>query len=69
MATVVLCPICGKPLKRHKRKAGLYRLYICASCDKEFFIDRSGKNYDCGFFTCCAMSNHLKCKECHVLSS
>ena len=66
------CPICNINLKRHKRKAGPYRVYICPSCkdangqNMEFFVNDSGLNYDCKRFEECALKGKMKCKSCEV---
>ena len=61
------CPVCGKHIFRHKRKVGLYRLYLCKNCNSEFLIPRTGKNYNCPRFEDCATSmKKLNCKTCEV---
>jgi hypothetical protein len=62
----ILCPICNAPLKRHKRRAGDYRVYVC-ECGKEFFFLRDSKNYSCKKFEDCALTlKPFKCKGCEI---
>ena len=58
------CEICGNTLKRHRRRAGMYRLYVCCNCQKEFFFDCRPIKWDCPKYQDCALAGKVKCKEC-----
>jgi hypothetical protein len=67
----VQCPVCGKAMRRHKRKTGDYRIYVCVHGCKgvdgkclEIFVLDSGKDYSCPWFNLCARMWLLNCKEC-----
>lgn len=69
----VPCPDCGKRLKCHKKRVGIYKLFVCTHGCKgangkclEIFVLDSGKDYKCQWFELCArlwLLNYGECKE------
>ena len=71
MTDPILCPSCNYPMKLHKRKLGMYRLYICAdckACDGTVMkaLQIRNRNYKCPEFEKCMVENlgSKKCKGC-----
>jgi uncharacterized protein YbaR (Trm112 family) len=67
----VLCPLCQKRMKRHKKKNGPYLIFVCTHGCKgingrcfEMFVLDDGKDYGCRYFRQCAVMGALVCQTC-----